>query len=919
MKIENRLKELASTNPNYSLLLAQWEFDKKLLTRALNTVGRDFPHYSLHDATHSSTIINQIEKIISKDINKLSATDCWLILESCYWHDSGMLIADHEKMDLLRSSDFLAYTHYEKQNNTEIAEFIRIYENDIDSNNPSVIYEKSRALTFVIADFYRRQHAERSRTYVLDPESIKIMSPRTYLIPSRLFSFVAEIAAFHGKSRENISSIAKCNDGMDSEDYAHPRYIAALLRLGDLLDIDDGRFCQTMLANVGNVPSSSLAHQHKHASIKHLQIDSNTIEIKSICPDYDSFEAQSQWFEYLKSEIRYQRENWDDISPDPSYSSLPIIKNLTCEIDGYIDIDGKAPKLRLFNQRIYEYLSSNILYSEKFPYIRESVQNSIDTIFYKVWEENSIASNWHEKSGDIDREQFENKLNSEKINITLTRLSIDEKNINYSIEINDTGLGITLDNIKKILNVGSFLNEKLLRQRLNMPDWAKPSGYFGLGMQSIFKMPKSAEIHTRTKGGEQYKIYSSLKDNGSVNLKIKKAHDNINIGTTLKIFFDYVKIPDSISQSQIEFLKLYDPVKDDILEILPSIIEEILTSNFATCPVPIIFNGTQINHKDTDKVISTKPRHSNYELGIDFDLFIDLDKRSRSYFAYKGVPFESKIKPEGVYGVYDIFSKDAAYWLTIDRKKQNETSTEELHKNLNSLLIKEYKKIIENTTIKEDAELYFYTIFKKEDCILWGDSIFNDIKIKDYLSGKEKLVISNLHEGMNEKSTFTPINIWHMKATLLGKLIIRKNISIVISLLESKEYVIHNTKSNFQTYNIEFIDDGKQSVTIEESTIKLWINKNRQTGCSRSTIPLFNEKYIDISLNDDEVEKWMYCHTDFHGWFSRVLLLPSGKRSIELDLEDIYIYYNKNKKLSLDKIQFKKLYKELWQDLDCCY
>ncbi len=42
MRIEQRLKQLAEGNPNYSLLWAQWEFDKKLLSRALNTVSRDF-------------------------------------------------------------------------------------------------------------------------------------------------------------------------------------------------------------------------------------------------------------------------------------------------------------------------------------------------------------------------------------------------------------------------------------------------------------------------------------------------------------------------------------------------------------------------------------------------------------------------------------------------------------------------------------------------------------------------------------------------------------------------------------------------------------------------------------------------------------------------------------------------------------
>lgn len=177
MKIESRLRELANRNPNYGLLLAQWEFDKKLLTRALNTIGRDYPHYSLHDASHSSTIINQIEKIISKDINKLSATDCWLILECCYWHDAGMIVSDHEKREILGSSGFKHYIEHHKSISSDMLEYIKIIEGN-ERNNSLTIYDKSRALTFILADYFRTHHADRSGVYVNAPQSIQVMSPR---------------------------------------------------------------------------------------------------------------------------------------------------------------------------------------------------------------------------------------------------------------------------------------------------------------------------------------------------------------------------------------------------------------------------------------------------------------------------------------------------------------------------------------------------------------------------------------------------------------------------------------------------------------------------------------------------------------------------------------------------------------------
>lgn len=122
MAIEERLRSLAQTNSNYSLLLAQWEFDKKLLQRALNAVSTTFPHYSLHDSSHSSTIITQIEKIILPDIDKLSATDCWLLLESCYWHDAGMIITKQQKKDLVNDKEFQIFIdeHIEFQSDLSI-------------------------------------------------------------------------------------------------------------------------------------------------------------------------------------------------------------------------------------------------------------------------------------------------------------------------------------------------------------------------------------------------------------------------------------------------------------------------------------------------------------------------------------------------------------------------------------------------------------------------------------------------------------------------------------------------------------------------------------------------------------------------------------------------------------------------------
>ncbi|HHR6037257.1 TPA: HD domain-containing protein [Providencia alcalifaciens] len=912
MRIENRLRKLAIGNPSYGLLLAQWEFDKKLLTRALNTVGRDFPHYSLHDASHSSTIITQIEKVISKDIEYLSATDCFLILESCYWHDSGMIISDSEKIDLLKSAEFQSFILQEKENSSEISEYIRLINSTKDTEDSLDLYEKSKALTFILADYFRKQHAERSGSYVIDPQRIQIMSPRTSLIPSRLFHFVAEIVSCHGRNREDILKIAKCNDGMDSDDYAHPRYIAALLRIGDLLDIDDGRFCQTMLASIGKVPLSSIAHQHKHASIKHLYIDSNVIEIKSLCPDYESFEHQSQWFDYLKNELRYQSENWNDISPDKNYSSLPVIKDLTCKIDGYMDIDGKAPQIKLYNKRVYEYLSGNLIYSEKFPFLRESIQNSIDSIYHKIWRNYSKLYNWNSLSDEHARNTFNEKLELESINIKISKVELSDNEIKYLLEIQDEGLGISFEDIKKILNVGSPLSKSQAQQKSGMADWAKPSGFFGLGMQSIFKMSNYTTISTRTADGEQYEFSTSLSDDGRLKIKIKKVNDINIIGTNIKINFSYIKVPNTISFSQIDYLKNYDPIKDELLEVIPSIFEELIKENFFSCRIPIYLNGSLLNPKDEEVL---RKYHTNFELGMNFNLQVDLEKRYSEVYAFKGVPFESKISINGIVGYYDIFSDDASYWLTIDRKKQNPKSYNELYKKAQDLIEKEYEKIIANSESKEAADFYFYSLYGKQNCTSWSDFLINNRKVEDYFEKGLELIITDLSDSYGKNQIETEIYTHELKSRLIGSLVDRLNLSFSIAIKSKEIYSRSGQSIEYNIYGINFNPSAKGDVSVSIEVINQWLTKVRNNGCARSTVPLYDIKYKEISIEKQDLEPWIYCRTEFTGWFSNFLLLPIKGKSKDVDLEDIFKYYERKNKNKIEKSRFIELYNEFWDEI----
>ena len=146
----------------------QWKFAKSYLPKVLDTISHIFPHYSLHNSTHSEAIINNIIKILGKDnIRTLSVVDLWLLLAAAYYHDCGMAVSGDDKKELFEDgSEFVRYVEEKQQDQSSpMNQYAVLFE--IKGNK---IYYKSERLTndsyegarFLIADYIRNKHAERS-------------------------------------------------------------------------------------------------------------------------------------------------------------------------------------------------------------------------------------------------------------------------------------------------------------------------------------------------------------------------------------------------------------------------------------------------------------------------------------------------------------------------------------------------------------------------------------------------------------------------------------------------------------------------------------------------------------------------------------------------------------------------------------
>ncbi|MDE5939989.1 MAG: hypothetical protein K2H37_13030 [Lachnospiraceae bacterium] len=133
------------------------------------------------------------------------------------------------------------------------------------------------------------------------------------------------------------------------------------------------------------------------------------------------------------------------------------------------------------------------------------------------------------------------------------------------VVVKDKGIGITKEEMKYIAEIGSSKekNERIRKMIESMPVWLKPSGIFGIGLQSVFQMTDCIEFYTRQHNTpEQHILLNSYgKNRGKIEFREipqgddETYFDNAIPGTNVKIAID----PDKFLSK--EFL-YYDPEFD---------------------------------------------------------------------------------------------------------------------------------------------------------------------------------------------------------------------------------------------------------------------------------------------------------------------------------------------------------------------
>ena len=110
LTLEQHFKMLASPYLDVENLYSLWLLLRIDLEDRLPHSRAVFVHYSLHDATHSRSVIRAVERFLGdKRIDRLSATDTFMLLVCAYAHDYGMAMTFNQIYDSLGEPDFVDF------------------------------------------------------------------------------------------------------------------------------------------------------------------------------------------------------------------------------------------------------------------------------------------------------------------------------------------------------------------------------------------------------------------------------------------------------------------------------------------------------------------------------------------------------------------------------------------------------------------------------------------------------------------------------------------------------------------------------------------------------------------------------------------------------------------------------------------
>ena len=564
--IENHLENYAKSSKEperYEILWHAWKHNKRWLCQLLEWIMPAFPNYSRHDETHARAVLHNIEMILGEEeIEKLSASDCFLILHVVYIHDIGMCITHENRKELMKSKEFVRFleniSYYGDGLMKRYAGFLLTYCQDMpmaESEEKLLITKLDvyYAVLYLVSEYHRKDHGETSKNmleeWIEEPDKLGIAFSMSG-IPSRFFYTIGSCASVHTSyDFEDVMKLHKVDGGF-AHDYMHPRFAAVLLQLGDALDLDNDRFHPLMKTFLGDLPESSEIHLGKHRSIRRLFIGTDKIMIEANCSNPEVMRQVCAEYEGIRDILQKATFYWSSICPEELNAYLPALEPLALRLNGdKVREEIVNLKFQITQKNAFNLLQGgNIYENNQFVFLREIFQNAVDASKMQWWKDWK-RSRWYEKN-KTDIAKFMSPLSypievemhiaqKEKFGdeyCILGKGEVKEPLYGVLVRMIDHGIGMTATEIREIADAGSS-HEPYDGE---MPSWLRPTAEFGIGLQSVFLVAPYFKAYTFPHSGEKYEILfraTGDRGNGFINvMPLDEEKEPKKYGTIVEVF-----------------------------------------------------------------------------------------------------------------------------------------------------------------------------------------------------------------------------------------------------------------------------------------------------------------------------------------------------------------------------------------------
>lgn len=421
---------------------------KPILNTRLPSV---FPHYTLHDVGHSFRIMEYMNALIG-DLSSLNELELAIAIYSALLHDIGMAVGD-EDIKSIKSDSF---EHC-----------------DIKFSAMKKVMNDSEDI--VLQEYIRRIHGNLSARYIVENHSQHFTIPKLITL-----SFQKELSLICESHTQDFDWLTRHLTPYEVRGTYHfnPQFIACLLRLADLLDIDSNRTPYNLYKLIA--PKGKGTEEWK----QHFVV-SNTEKVI-----LDPISKQKKIVFYGKStnpSIHRKLLNYIGWVEDELTNAVSLTGNMhpqyrllfktkpevNIQPEGYTFSDYK---MTLDFKAISALLMGEKIYGSKTLGLRELIQNSIDAC--RIRQERVL-----------DTLQFGEEPYQPQIKVIIDQ-SKDQ------VVIKDNGTGMSIEIIKKhFLNIGvSYYssNEFLLKDFCY-----KPIGNFGIGFLSCFMLSNNVTVTSR--------------------------------------------------------------------------------------------------------------------------------------------------------------------------------------------------------------------------------------------------------------------------------------------------------------------------------------------------------------------------------------------------------------------------------------